>query len=123
MATIDLQTRFREDARAGISDARKAFVRMQGDSADQDLIHQIFRHIHSIKSEAAYLNFKGIERSAHGIESNLEAIRKGSDGSAYFEKFRDDLQALETLIDQQIDLQKNDFPLLNQFEKNEHRAY
>ncbi|MDH4121519.1 MAG: chemotaxis protein CheW [Deltaproteobacteria bacterium] len=46
-----------------------------GENADPDIIHRLFRTIHSIKGGAAFLGFHNINELAHALESLLSQMR------------------------------------------------
>ncbi len=66
-----------------------------------DTIHVLFRHVHTLKGEAALLRFTSYERTLHKLEDRLEKMRSKSQLEA------DDLasigfcrETLQTLVDQ-----------------------
>ncbi len=69
---------FLQDA-AGMVESLDSTLRRLGDEPhDADLVHQAFRYVHSIKSEASFLGLEAIAAHAHDMESCLEPARSGA---------------------------------------------
>lgn len=52
------------------------------DPYNQELIHRIFRYMHSLKSGAAFLEMRTLESIAHSLESLFDSYRKGAESDA-----------------------------------------
>ena len=75
-----LETRFFADAEEYLSrgtELAKKLARLADDGTVPEEIHELFRCVHSIKSEAAYLKYETVGRLAHELEEKLERIRSG----------------------------------------------
>ncbi len=52
-------------------------IEKEGKKADPEIIHRVFRAIHSIKGAAGFLGFEALKNLGHGLESVLMLIRDG----------------------------------------------
>lgn len=75
----DYRHLFARDSEEFISGLNTLFVNLESDKDNLELIQESFRLIHSLKSEASYLNLTDIADCAHGVESILEDLRTGKD--------------------------------------------
>ncbi len=75
-----LETRFFVDAQdflsRGMEIARKLAKNSEAD-VPPDEIHELFRCVHSVKSEASYLKYEKLAGLAHELEEKLERVRSG----------------------------------------------
>ena len=76
MNTTNLQEHFLEDAAVFTENLTDLLFRLEENPDNRSLVNQIFRHIHSLKSEAAYLHYEEIAEEAHKLESLLEDVRR-----------------------------------------------
>ena len=51
------------------------FIQLEADSEDTEIIHDIFRTVHSIKGTAGFLGFYNMQRVSHGMEDILNKLR------------------------------------------------
>ena len=56
----------------------RELVLLENDSGNMEAFDSIFRVLHTLKGNAGFLAFSGIERLAHSCESALEDTRTGS---------------------------------------------
>lgn len=68
---------FIEETNEYISVIDNDLIRLEKEKGDTELINKIFRSIHTIKGNAAYLGFKNLEKLTHAFENILDALRKG----------------------------------------------
>jgi two-component system chemotaxis sensor kinase CheA len=70
-----LLSAFLEEAEELLEKLNQSLLKLERDRTREDLVHEIFRIIHSLKSEAALLEFQGLSELAHRLEDVLEEIR------------------------------------------------
>ncbi len=75
MAEGSIYSTFKQDTRKFIDEINENLIKLENEGYSGDLINHIFRCIHSIKSEAAYLDFEEIKTAAHDMESAIEPLR------------------------------------------------
>jgi two-component system chemotaxis sensor kinase CheA len=68
---------FIQDSSAIIGNLNKILIELETGPERKELVHDAFREIHSLKSEAAYLHLDKIAKKAHDFESKLSAVRDG----------------------------------------------
>jgi two-component system, chemotaxis family, sensor kinase CheA len=68
---------FIQDSSAIIGNLNKILIELETGPEREELVHDAFREIHSLKSEAAYLHLDEIAKNAHDFESKLSAVREG----------------------------------------------
>lgn len=73
---MNLSRRFRVDARRFVERLNSILLALESDPDRTDLVHEAFRHVHSLKSEAAMLQLTAVVSSTHEAEGILAAIRK-----------------------------------------------
>ena len=78
MAEEKLYYTFEQDTRSFIHQINDLLIRLENSGFNKDVINQIFRCIHSIKSEAAYLKLDEIAEAAHEMEGAIEPLRAAS---------------------------------------------
>lgn len=71
-----LQTFF-HDSRAFIERLNSLFLQLEREPENRELLDQAFRWAHSLKSESSYMDYDGLTQTAHTLEAELEALRKG----------------------------------------------
>ncbi|MBN1686370.1 MAG: Hpt domain-containing protein [Spirochaetales bacterium] len=75
-----LRARFFADAQEYLSRGKEIVERLaaqDGKGIDAEEIHELFRCVHSVKSEASYLKYAAVGRLANALEEKLETIRSG----------------------------------------------
>ena len=75
MAESGLENTFEQDTKSFINQINEGLIELENNGYSKDVINHIFRCVHSIKSEAAYLEYKEIADEAHKIESAIEPLR------------------------------------------------
>ena len=73
----ELLSDFQEEAAEHIANIETLLLRLEKTPEDKELVHEIFRPIHSIKGGANYLGLIYTATLAHSIENMLAKIRKG----------------------------------------------
>ena len=73
---IALKARFFGEIHDYIAQAGTLLETLGKDASSVDSIHELFRCIHSVKSESMYLKFSGVGEIAHRMENRLEEVRK-----------------------------------------------
>ncbi len=68
---------FLEEAEELLEKLNNGLLALEKDTEDADLINEIFRLTHSLKSESALLNFTGLSELAHRLEDVFEKLRAG----------------------------------------------
>jgi two-component system chemotaxis sensor kinase CheA len=71
-----LRRAFLEEAEEIVQRLSESLARM-GESADRDLVNEIFRLTHSLKSESALMGYASLSRLAHAMEDVLGKVRSG----------------------------------------------
>ena len=95
-----LQEKFTQDAEQFTAAIQETLKRMRQDPGQIDQIHELFRYVHSIKSEASYLQYSEITSISHNLESMLEKVRKGEDPADldFLNAFEEDFKGLQRLL-------------------------
>lgn len=60
-----------------LEDMEKSLMKLEADPQDQDLLHNIFRAIHTVKGAAELVGVTKIAELTHNVENLLESIRHG----------------------------------------------
>lgn len=68
---------FVEEATEKISEIEESLLLLENEPENKELIHRIFRAVHTIKGTSASLGFKNISQFAHRVEEVLDLMRKG----------------------------------------------
>ena len=71
----ELKNLFLEDAGKILDSLRRLFGAFDKKQFDGNLVNQCFRHIHSLKSEAAFLSYTGIVQQTEAMETILASVR------------------------------------------------
>jgi two-component system chemotaxis sensor kinase CheA len=66
---------FLEEAEELLEKLNQALLKLERDHTREEVIHEVFRIVHSIKSEAALLGLTGLSELAHRLEDALDEIR------------------------------------------------
>jgi two-component system, chemotaxis family, sensor kinase CheA len=74
--TDTLRNRFFEDARDFLVQA-DALISGSPEGVDEEKVNELFRYVHSVKSEAAQLGYSAVSEGANSLEEQLEAVRDG----------------------------------------------
>lgn len=80
MVSLDdkrLQHAFLEEVTELLENLNKQLLALEEDPTDKDVINEIFRMTHSVKSESALIGFKNISTIAHKMEDIFERVRRG----------------------------------------------
>ena len=80
MVSLDdkrLQHAFLEEVTELLENLNKQLLALEDAPTDKNVINEIFRMTHSIKSEAALIGFKNISTIAHKMEDIFEKVRRG----------------------------------------------
>ncbi len=71
---------FISDTSVHINKINDLLIAMENNSSAPEAVNELFRYVHSIKSEAAYLGIDDISETAHDLENILETVRSSSSG-------------------------------------------
>lgn len=69
---------FRSESEEIFDRVEELLLRLEQSPGDDELLHEIFRGAHTIKGNAACLQFDGLTAFAHVVESVLENLRSGT---------------------------------------------
>lgn len=86
------------DAREGFLEAFNALLRLEKDHGKTDLLDEIFRPIHTLKSSSVMIEFMEIAEAAHITEDMLDCMKKG-DAAVNKETLEVLFNVLETIED------------------------
>ncbi len=75
MGESTLNDTFEQDTKKFINEINTGLIKLENDGYSSEIINHIFRAVHSIKSEAAYLGYADIADLAHNMESAIEPLR------------------------------------------------
>ncbi|MAG13890.1 MAG: hypothetical protein CMN78_04780 [Spirochaetales bacterium] len=115
--------RFAADSRRYLQHADALVRRLKQGSQKSEDIHELFRCIHSIKSEGSYLRFREVTSIAHELESGLDKARReitmlDKSSVAAIEQQLGKLQkAISDVNEPEADITGSQTPLFNMFEK------
>jgi two-component system chemotaxis sensor kinase CheA len=68
---------FLEETEELLEKLNRALLELEKDSANLELVHEIFRLTHSLKSESALIGFANLSELAHRLEDVFERLRSG----------------------------------------------
>jgi len=74
----ELLATFLAEAAAFLEETEEGLLALEDGSQDPEIIHTIFRHMHSLKGSAGYFGFDSLVRVAHTMESVLDELRRGT---------------------------------------------
>jgi two-component system, chemotaxis family, sensor kinase CheA len=74
----EYQDIFLEEADDQIQELNKNLLEMEKNSEDEDIINNIFRAAHSLKSSAAFVGLNDLSDLAHKMENLLQSVRDKS---------------------------------------------
>ena len=77
IADKELAQLFKAESAEHLACLDDGLLRLEKNPADQSILEDVFREAHSMKGAARMLGLAGIETAAHGLESILNAARKG----------------------------------------------
>ncbi len=69
---------FISDTGMHINKINDLLIAMENNTSAPEAVNELFRYVHSIKSEAAYLGIDDISETAHDLENILETVRSSS---------------------------------------------
>ena len=69
---------FLEDAEELLEKLNHCLLELEKDSANLEIVHEIFRLTHSLKSESALVGFTNLSELAHRLEDVFERLRSGA---------------------------------------------
>jgi two-component system chemotaxis sensor kinase CheA len=68
---------FLEETEELLEKLNRSLLELEKDSANLELVHEIFRLTHSLKSESALIGFANLSELAHRLEDVFERLRSG----------------------------------------------
>ncbi len=69
---------FLEETEELLEKLNRSLLALEKDSANLELVHEIFRLTHSLKSESALIGFTNLSELAHRLEDVFERLRSGA---------------------------------------------
>ena len=72
----DLRDRFFSDSKRYLANSNTLIRKIKQRGPKKEDIHELFRCIHSIKSEGSYLRFESVTDLAHALETQLDSARR-----------------------------------------------
>ncbi len=69
---------FAEESAEHLQEWEAALLALEQNPEDQELVHTMFRSIHTLKGSAGFIGFEKLQRLAHETESALQEIRDGT---------------------------------------------
>ena len=75
MGENKLFKKYLQDSAVLLGNINNVLLKLESDPENVDLIHQAFRSVHSLKSEASYLEQNEVTEIAHQMESLLDDLR------------------------------------------------
>ncbi len=69
---------FLEETEELLEKLNRSLLELEKDSANLELVHEIFRLTHSLKSESALIGFANLSELAHRLEDVFERLRSGA---------------------------------------------
>lgn len=73
-----LKNEFFKDGRKFIDQLGEGLLVLEKEPKNRELLNELFRTVHSLKSEAAYLGYEELGRLSHEMENVFSEIRKGA---------------------------------------------
>jgi two-component system chemotaxis sensor kinase CheA len=78
MEEAKLRKAFLDEAEALAQKLGESLLGLEADAGNKDLVNEVFRLVHSLKSESALMGFASLSRLAHVMEDALGAVRDGA---------------------------------------------
>jgi two-component system, chemotaxis family, sensor kinase CheA len=75
-ADESLLNEFLQESQDSLSSLEPLFIELERNEGDEQVLHAIFRSIHSLKGNAAFFRLTPIKHLAHDLESLLDDLRK-----------------------------------------------
>lgn len=69
---------FLEESEELLEKLNHSLLELEKDTSNLELVHEIFRFTHSLKSESALIGFNNLSQLAHRLEDVFERLRSGS---------------------------------------------
>jgi two-component system chemotaxis sensor kinase CheA len=73
--TTEYRTIFAEEAAEHLKDWEAALLNLEKNPEDTELIHQMFRAVHTLKGSAGFIGFEKLQKLTHDLESALQHVR------------------------------------------------
>ncbi len=71
----EYRTMFAEEARERVEEWEQTLLRLEHNPTERDLVHGMFRAIHTLKGSAGFIGFEKLQRVTHRLESALQDAR------------------------------------------------
>jgi two-component system chemotaxis sensor kinase CheA len=72
-----LRRAFLEEAQEMLDNLNRLLVDLEQDTGNADLVNEIFRHVHSLKSESALMGYTKLSEVAHRTEDIFDLLKSG----------------------------------------------
>ena len=73
---IDVLHSFIEESNESLEGIENAFIRLENDPANMEIIDEIFRPVHSLKGNSGFFDLTNINKFSHRLENLIDFIRK-----------------------------------------------
>ena len=77
MIDVNLLQDFISETEEHLEDMEKSLMKLEADPHNHDLLHDIFRAVHTIKGAAELVGVAKMAELTHNVENLLESIRHG----------------------------------------------
>ena len=74
----EYKTIFAEEARDHVEEWEQSLLRLEHTPGDRELIHGMFRAIHTLKGSSGFIGFDKLQKVTHRLESALQDVRDGN---------------------------------------------
>ena len=71
---------FLDEAQELLERAEKALLELEKHPENKDLVHEVFRSLHTIKGSGAMFGFQAVSEFTHDVENLFDEVRKGKIG-------------------------------------------
>ncbi len=76
--TAEYRAIFAEEAQEHLREWETALLALESRPQDKELLHEMFRAVHTLKGSAGFIGFDQLQRLAHDLESALQRVRDGA---------------------------------------------
>ena len=74
----EYRTIFAGESKEHLEQWEQALLNLEREPENEELIHQMFRAIHTLKGSAGFIGFAKLQRVCHDLESALQEVRDGT---------------------------------------------
>lgn len=73
----ELAEAFLSEAKEHLNELEPALIELEKDYSNKEIIHQIFRCVHSLKGSSGFLGLNGLTKLSHTMENLIALLREG----------------------------------------------